>query len=729
MPDCVSTTRRTHRPAPPSVLERPPDDELPLQLALGWVLLQVTPANEQGAMIDVFSRTFVADILAVIATEALEVNSTPATFGTLRTSVDTLVNKESVRLQHVINKRREKGFPVSDDMANLACTTGWLDAFREQFRDVTDGGATIDLIERDVAARIGEDDGVILNNPEPLERLSPLGLYFRALVVKLRKLGFNETGKLSGMVATWCEAGLQEYSWETAQDIERRDPNPFPETRGMTRISHMEQHMEALATGDFVGAQQALVAFYDYRAQMGDYDDKMAPHTLLNLSVFHYRTGGMEAAREAVEEAIRIARRANDADALQQALNLQHRLTTESEGAAWPSAMLPAVKQEPVPLRRLMHGVTPADDLWSLAAALDMGEPVPVAFRRIYTALGRATPLTPSAEIQPLDPGAWHAAQANLWALLGSESLASLHEDVALADAGPDVALQVSISRAERMAQRGAFEDALALLLGLAEGLDHAAYRTWTRAVWATLARQVALAQDTEADKVLRGLHSDSSARFGPGGPARDLWEPSAAPKEERGVVFAHKHVMDTVKSVRAGLDADPPTPPHLLLPPTLASLELSAGLGLWPTYRAGVVCLADVLLGMDLPRRADTELEAVWDELVAGHDALLLARGALARAKAWAFLAMGGSQEEGEEERGEALARASEYADLAAAKAREASTAHVLAQTAILREMLAEMGAQPGPSLELAGGLSDTVRRVGEVMRLVGVRVAQGWK
>lgn len=56
--------------------------------------------------------------------------------------------------------------------------------------------------------------------------------------------------------------------------------------------------MAAMAAGDFVGAQQALVAFYDYRAHLGDSDERMAPHTLLNLSVFHYRTGGMEAARE-----------------------------------------------------------------------------------------------------------------------------------------------------------------------------------------------------------------------------------------------------------------------------------------------------------------------------------------------------------------------------------------------------------------------------------------------
>ncbi|CAK9783375.1 hypothetical protein CC85DRAFT_90268 [Cutaneotrichosporon oleaginosum] len=731
MPDCLSPTRRAPRAAPPSTLERPPDDDLPLQLALGWVLVRAMPLTEQGAAADVFSRTFVADILAAIATEAFEVNTTPATFGSLRAAIDPMVNKECLRLQDSIDRRYDKGLPVSDFVAKKASESRWLHAFRQEFEDVTTGGGVIDFVEREVACRIGEDDGVLLTNPEPLERMSPLGLYFRGLVVKLRKLGFSEAGNLSRRVAAWCGAGPQEYSWEAAHDIEVRNPYPTSEARGMTRISNMERHMEALATGDVVGAQQTLLAFYDYRAQLIDHDEKSWPHALLNLSVFHYRTGGMEAAQEAVAEAIRISRSANDAEALQQCLNLQHRLTTETEGAAWPAAMLPAVKQEPVPLRRLMHGVTPTDDLWSLAAALDMGEPVPVAFRRIYTALGRATPLAPGAEVQPLDNGAWHAAQANLWSLLGSESLASVHEDAALADAGPDVALQVAISRAERLAQRGAFDDALALLLTHAEGLDHPAYRTWSRAVWATLRRQAALARDGEAERVLRGLHSNSSARFGPGGPPRDLWEPSAAPKDERGIVFAHKYVTDALERVRDGLDADPPTPPHLLLRHTLASLELAAGLGLWPVYRDGVVCLADVLLGMDLSRKADAELDAVWDELVAGHDALLLARAALARAKAWALIAAGGSEGEegGEEGKGEALARASEYADLAAEKGRIVSAAHVLAHAALLRELLTDMGAAPSQSVEIPSGLSDTVRRVGEIVRLVGVRVAEGWK
>lgn len=74
MPDCLSPTRRTPRVAPPSTLERPPDYELPLQLALAWIFLRTTPINEYGTVVEVFSHTFVADILAIIATEAFEVS-------------------------------------------------------------------------------------------------------------------------------------------------------------------------------------------------------------------------------------------------------------------------------------------------------------------------------------------------------------------------------------------------------------------------------------------------------------------------------------------------------------------------------------------------------------------------------------------------------------------------------------------------------------------------------
>jgi hypothetical protein len=131
----------------------------------------------------------------------------------------------------------------------------------------------------------------------------------------------------------------------------------------------------------------------------------------------------------------------------------------------------------------------------------------------------------------------------------------------------------------------------------------------------------------------------------------------------------------------------------------------------------------------MDLPRKADAELDAVWDELVAGPDALLLARGALARAKAWAIIAAEESEVEPEEGGAEALARAREYADLTTSKAQDSGAMHILRQVDLLYELLAEMGGPLPPSVVFPMGLGDHVRKVGEIVRLVGVRVAEGWK
>lgn len=505
----------------------------------------------------------------------------------------------------------------------------------------------------------------------------------------------------------------------------------------MTRISNMERHLEAIATGDYMAAHQTLLAFYDYRAALVGDDEKTAPHMLLNLVTFHYRTGGMEAAREVVEEAIRIARRVNDADALQQTLNLRQRIVTETEGAAWPAAELPNIKNQPVPLRRLMHAVSPMDDLWSLKAALDLGEPVPVAFRRIYTALGRTIPPEPvaigeSARLEPMNTAAWHAAQAGLWVMLGSEALASWHEDMALAaaDLEREIALEVAVVRAERASLRGDFEGALALLLGdTAMGLDHASYRVWTRGVWGVLDRQATLARDTVALATLRGLRapSDSSARYGPGGPVRDVWEPSARPSDDRGIVFAHGYVADALTRVREKLDADPPSPPHLMLRDVLAALELASGLGLWRLYRAGVVSLAEVLLAMDgsMAAKADGEVARVWDELVAGTDAEALVRAALARGKAHATIAS-----EMDEVDAEHLERAVQFTDLAVTTARDLGAAALLDQASLLRDILTQFGAPPAEEVGLErDGLAETVRRVGEIVRLVGVRVSEGWK
>lgn len=59
-------------------------------------------------------------------------------------------------------------------------------------------------MDRLLRVRISESGDEIIDGPEPLERRSPLGIYFRTLLVALRKLSFHETTELSRQVGEWC---------------------------------------------------------------------------------------------------------------------------------------------------------------------------------------------------------------------------------------------------------------------------------------------------------------------------------------------------------------------------------------------------------------------------------------------------------------------------------------------------------------------------------------------
>lgn len=192
----------------------------------------------------------------------------------------------------------------------------------------------------------------------------------------------------------------------------------------------MKMYESAFATGDYTAALAALRRFYDY--QLPKMDRPMHQHALLNIATFHYNTGGLQSAIEAVDGAIRHARRANDPECLQKCTALKYRITTELEGLAFVGSQEPLPKNQPLPLRQLAKNVMPHDELWSVKAAVDLGEPVPVAFRRVYTALSLHLTAAAAAKgeredwmpVQPvhLSPSSWHAVQAGLWALLGESN-------------------------------------------------------------------------------------------------------------------------------------------------------------------------------------------------------------------------------------------------------------------------------------------------------------------
>lgn len=314
---------------------------------------------------------------------------------------------------------------------------------------------------------------------------------------------------------------------------------------------------------------------------------------------------------------------------------------------------------------------------------------------------------------------------------LGSNALAERHEAMALdaPDLEDDTYLSVQLARAERASLGGDYDDALAALLEseTVERLDFAAYRRWARTVWSVLERQATLAEDSDAQDIISSLRADpaSVARLGPGGPEREIFDPSNT-SDSRGIAFAHGHVRSALQRVRKLIAAR--SPPHLVLRDVLAALELSAGLCLWPLYRHGTVLLAETLLAMEgsgsgMAAKADSELAQIWDALIHGGDSEIAARAAVARAKAATVAALRDDDEQ-------ARHRALQFADLAVAKAQAAGARLVLLEAGSLRSMLAQLGGEtvdeatvPEPKL------ADRVRGVADLVRLVGVRVSEGWQ
>jgi hypothetical protein len=87
-----------------------------------------------------------------------------------------------------------------------------------------------------------------------------------------------------------------------------------------------------------------------------------------------------------------------------------------------------------------------------------------VAFRRISTALARSLPPPKTEETRaqlgwvaerPQNIAAWHAAQGGLWAMIGCETLAEVHEDLALGvdEVDDDARWTMLVSRSRRVSR------------------------------------------------------------------------------------------------------------------------------------------------------------------------------------------------------------------------------------------------------------------------------------
>ncbi|KAK8861418.1 hypothetical protein IAR55_002237 [Kwoniella newhampshirensis] len=741
---------------------------LPLHLALGWIIVRVFPLNDDCQPLPVYSQLFTANVLRIIAREVLEVGSKPATFPSLRDELDPLMRSESTDILKRNNKTRSRGQIVQEELEHAEKYKSWLTEFGDNFRNVADGCAFLDRLEKELRDRLNHsDDDEPTELPEPIERHSPLGVFSRNLLNTLRKLSFDETGHLAREVARWCGIDLAGPSKPvTMWSLDRKSGM---EDSLDKRIKAMQDYQAANASGDHSNALASLRRFYDYQfpsAGRGQHQ-----HALLSIASFHYSTGGLESARAAVDEAIRVARTAGDKVCLQHCLSLSQRLETETKSVAFSSTETIRVHQGQIPRTRLANASTPMDELWSVKAALDMGEPVHVAFRRIHSALGKDLQVEQSTGDQEnrgakqwrtgqkLDMAAWHATQAGLWGML------ELHEELAFDDLTPwdDGKMTVTLAQAQRKADQADYDGALATLLDKTalQGMSIAAYHRWARLLWGILERRATMNDESECLAYLSAVQApkatSTSSRLGPGGPSRENGHPpsmelpsmsdfDASRSASRGhisrqITLVQEEIRSSLRKATKLQSSS--SPPHTILPHVLSAVQLSSELGLWGLYRFGVVVLCEVLLsmeGMGMATKVIREIEQVWEQILGSGDQEVIARGALSLGKAKLELALDHGS-------AELLFEASDHLTHSLECATKVESRSLIMENTTLLSLISTLQDQNdslddsarnemveryiSAKTEMGGNSNhlDLVRKVGDIIKMVGVRVAEGWK
>nr|XP_031863098.1 uncharacterized protein CI109_001576 [Kwoniella shandongensis]KAA5530170.1 hypothetical protein CI109_001576 [Kwoniella shandongensis] len=743
---------------------------LPLHLALGWIIVRVFPLNDDCQPLPVYSPLFTANILRIVAREVLEVASRPATFAALQSELDLHIRAESSEILKRNNKKRSRGQVVEEELESAERFQSWIAEFGERFKDVAEGCAFLDRLEKELRDRLNySDDDEPTELPEPIERHSPLGVFSRKLLNTLRKLSFDETGHLAREVARWCGTDMGGPSKPV--NMWSLDRKSGMEDTLDKRIQAMQDYQTANASGDYSNSLASLRRFYDYQfpsAGRGQHQ-----HALLNIASFHFSTGGLDSARSAVDEAIRVARTAGDQECLEHCLSLSQRIITETKSVAFSSTETIRIHQGPIPTTRLAESSTPMDELWSVKAALDLGEPVHVAFRRVHSALGKEIQVEQSngeeeqrapkqwRTGQKLDMAAWHATQAGLWGMLGSTVLAELHEVLALDDLTPwdDGRLTVILARAQRKAERAEYDDALAILLDLInlQGMTISAFHRWARVVWSLLERRAKMHDDTECQAYLSSLQPPKASftQLGPGGPPRETGHPPPVDLEStagsiqstakggktfsRQITLVQEEIRSSLR--KASKLQSSSTPAHIILPHVFSAVQLSSELALWGMYRFGVVVMCEVLLsmeGMGMASKVIREIEQIWDQVLGSDDQEVIARGALCLGKAKLELAL-------DAELADLLKEATNHIKQSLICATKLESRSLVMESTTLLSLISSLQEGDGETRdEMAEryvmakmgeeGLSsqarfDLARKAAEIVKIVGVRVAEGWK
>ncbi|SCZ90244.1 BZ3500_MvSof-1268-A1-R1_Chr9g10764 [Microbotryum saponariae] len=290
-----------------------------------------------------------------------------------------------------------------------------------------------------------EEDEASLTNTV-LHRLSPLALFIRRFRLTFSQLSFDQAVKWWEGVNRWCGISLP---------TTMRGKNGVRGRESTTRELVAQSYRDARACADYQGMKDAL-AYYDLDDGTGGLMKGRPQTALLNLAFLEYTHQGYIAAREALNEAIQVARNVGDSQCLATAASLKARLDFTSPSTRHLSTTPTTSQPTPTDLLHTLmdlclNSTTPLPSLFTLLYASRTAYQIPPPPQLSLS--GTKPPQTggpqPSPKTSPLsellgtceevqageEGDLWEAqigvVGAELWRQIGSTNLSRVGEELA----------------------------------------------------------------------------------------------------------------------------------------------------------------------------------------------------------------------------------------------------------------------------------------------------------
>ncbi|GAA5868665.1 hypothetical protein JCM3774_003619 [Rhodotorula dairenensis] len=324
-----------------------------------------------------------------------------------------------------------------------------------------------------------EDELTVSAQPQPLLRSSPLGLFVRRNYLTLSRMDLDE------LQQWWVD-------FERWVDGEKRGKRKAREQDSSPEYAYSM----ARARQDYHQARELVRAFPNQTTVPKS--TRTSQEALLHLALLEYEDEGYGAARQALDEATRIARMVGDVSCLSACRNLARRLDSVAPVSRRDRQGAPRLEGKK---NATAEAQSPHDRLWDIERQREAGaEPLQALFPPLYVAHARYRralfPHPPAApkpgEVDAADrndksikgempdpewDAKWHAAAAGIWETMGLIPVAQLHEELALEAIDPvfpawDIRLSILARQTRRLVALNKHDEALELLLSAVDSRE-----------------------------------------------------------------------------------------------------------------------------------------------------------------------------------------------------------------------------------------------------------------